>query len=151
MEEAGFSLRWPTEVVMHACALRRRRRRKTMRRVSGFFLSQEGLVPEGLAKLPDCWLAALPGILGSLREPHGMRLPFQIDRVGVQDGVLLLRFADEQPNSAGMASLDRVRVAVNSNLYPSRWRPLSRWHLANLRQLHPELRAALASPGPTIS
>ena len=76
MQKAGFSLRWPAEVVMRACALRRRRRRKTMRRVSGFFLSQGALVPEGLDKLPDCWLAGLPGILRPLREPYGTRLPF---------------------------------------------------------------------------
>src|ERR1019366_3246065 len=47
MQEAGFSLRWSAEVVMRACALNRRRRRKTMQRVSGFFLSQGALVPEG--------------------------------------------------------------------------------------------------------
>jgi hypothetical protein len=151
MQKAGFSLRWPAEVVMRACALRRRRRRKTMQRVSGFFLSQGALVPEGLDKLPDCWLAALPGILRPLREPNGMRLPFCIDRVGVEDGVLLLRFAQEQPGNAGTDSWDRIRVAVNSGLYPSRWRPLSCWHLAKLRQLNPELRSALAGPGPTIS
>ena len=151
MQEAGFSLLWPAEVVTCACALRRRRRRLTMRRVSGFFLSQGALVPEGLDKVPDCWLAALPGILRSLREAPGLRLPFLIDRVGVEDGVLLLRFAQEQPGSAGTDSWDRIRVAVNSGLYPSRWRPLSRWHLAKLRQLHPELRPALAGPGPTIS
>ena len=108
-------------------------------------------MPEGLDKLPDCWLAALPGILRSLREAPGLRLPFLIDRVGVEDGVLLLGFAEEQPGSAGTDLRDQIRVAVNSGLYPSRWRPLSRWHLANLRQLHPELRPALAGPGPTIS
>ena len=151
MQEAGFSLRWPAEVVMRACALNRRRRRKTMQRVSGFFLSQGALVPKGLDKLPDCWLAALPGILRPLREPNGMRLPFCIDRVGEEDGVLLLRFAQEQPGNAGTDSWDRIRVAVNSGLYPSRWRPLSCWHLAKLRQLHPELRSALGGPGPTIS
>jgi energy-coupling factor transporter ATP-binding protein EcfA2 len=151
MQKAGFSLRWPAEVVTRACALKRRRRRMTMRRVSGFFLSQGTLVPEGLDKLPDCWLAGLPGILGHLREPHATQLPFLIDRVGAEDGVLLLRFAQEQPASAGTDSWDRIRVAVNSGLYPSRWRPLSRWHLAKLRQLHPELRPALAGPEPTIS
>ena len=151
MQEAGFSLRWSAEVVMRACALNRRRRRKTMQRVSGFFLSQGALVPKGLDKLPDCWLAVLPGILRPSREPNGMRLSFCIDRVGVEHGVLLLRFAQEQPGSAGTDSWDRIRVAVNSGLYPSRWRPFSRWHLAKLRQLHPELRPALAGPGPTIS
>jgi len=151
MEKAGFSLRWPAEVVTHACALKRRRRRMTMRRVSGVFLSQGTLVPEGLDKLPDCWLAGLPGILGHLRKPYDTRLPFCIDRVGVEDGVMLLHFAEEQPGSGSTDSWDRIRVAVNSGIYPSLWRPLSRWHLAKLRQLHPELRSALAGPGPTIS
>lgn len=136
---------------MRACALRRRRRRKTMRLVSAFFVSQWSQLPEGLDELPDCWLAALPGILRPLREPHGMRLPFLIDRVGVEDGVLLLRFAEEQPGSASTDSWGQIRVTVNSGLYPSRWRPLSRWHLAKLWQFHPELRPALAGPGPTIS
>ena len=122
-----------------------------MRRVSGFFLSQGTLVPEGLDKLPDCWLAGLPGILGHLRKPYDTRLPFCIDRVGVEDGVMLLHFAEEQPGSGSTDSWDRIRVAVNSGIYPSLWRPLSRWHLAKLWQLHPELRSALAGPGPTIS
>jgi energy-coupling factor transporter ATP-binding protein EcfA2 len=151
MQSAGFSLRWPAEVVMRACALRRRRRRKTMRLVSAFFVPQWSQLPEGLDELPDCWLAALPGILRLLRKPHGMRLPFLIDRVGVEDGVLLLRFAEEQPGSASTDSWGQIRVTVNSGLYPSRWRPLSRRHLAKLWQLHPELRPALAGPGPTIS
>jgi hypothetical protein len=149
MQQAGFSVQWSAEVVMQACALRRRRRRKTMRQVSAFFLSQ-GLVPEGLDELPNCWLGALPGILWSLREPHWTRLPFFIDRVAVQDGLLLLHFAQEQPDNAKVTSWDRIRVAVNSSVYPSRWRSLSRWHIAKLRQMHPELRPVLDGPGQEI-
>jgi energy-coupling factor transporter ATP-binding protein EcfA2 len=151
MRQAGFSLHWPAEVVMHACAVNRRRRRKTRQKASWFFLTRGSSVPEGLDTLPDCWLAALPGILWSLREPDWTRLPFSIERVATQDGLLLLRFAQEQPDNARVNLWDRVRVAVNSGLYPSRWRPLTRWHLAKLRQLHPELSPTLAAPGPTIS
>jgi hypothetical protein len=151
MQAAGFSPRWPAEVVMHACALNRRRRRKILHKVTEFFVRRAFRVPEGLDTLPHCWLAALPGILWSLREPHWTRLPFCIDRVATQEGLLLLKFAEKKPDDAGAGSWDRIQVAVNSGLYPSLWRRLSHWHLARLRQLHPELRPTLASSGPTIS
>jgi len=70
MQRAGFRPRWSPEVVMSATAICRRRRRKTLLHAVAFFLSKCCLVPEGLETLPNCWLAALPGILWSTRRKH---------------------------------------------------------------------------------
>lgn len=148
MQQAGFLEHCAPAAVVKACTLRRRKRRKALRRVSAFFLSKACLVPEGLNTLPDCWLVALPGILWSLRKPHWTKLPFFISRVAVVDGALALEFAQEQRESTDrVTAWDKVRIALNARLYPSRWRPLSRWHRAQLRQLHPELLPAQPGPG----
>jgi len=72
-------------------------------------------------------------------------LPFFINRVACQDGVLLLGFAQEQhPATSNGTALDGIRLAVNRSVYPNLWRPLLRRHQHALWQAHPELRAALA-------
>ena len=88
----------------------------------------------------------MPGILWGLRKPHWTRLPYFIDRVTVENGLLLLHFAQEQPNPENrLTSWDKIRIAVNAGLYPSRWRPLDRRLRVELRLQHPELLPLLDS------
>ena len=49
--------------------------------------SQRSWCPRGWTNCPIAGWPPCPGSCGSLREPHGMRLPVPIDRVGVEDGV----------------------------------------------------------------
>ena len=122
-----------------------------LKTVEKFFLEKAALVPEGLDSLPTNWLAALPGILWAMRKPHWTRLPFFIDRVAMVDGVLLLHFAQELPNTENrLTAWDKIRIAVNAAVYPSRWRPLSRRHRAELWRQHPELRPLLEPPKPEV-
>jgi len=52
-------------------------------------------------------------------------LPFFISRLEMQEGALLLQFAQElrEPESR-ITIWDRIRFTVNACLYPSRWRNL---------------------------
>jgi hypothetical protein len=101
--------------------------------------------------LPECWLAALPGILWGVRKPHWTKLPFFIDHVAVKEGALLLSFAQEQPNPDGrVTAWDRIRVAVNAGLYPSRWRPLSRRDYFRLIRQRPDLRQVVEAYRPEL-
>lgn len=152
MIRAGFKRLWPPQMVMHAAAFNRHRRRKTLQRAKTFFLSKCCLVPEGLDSLPDCWLAALPGILWSTRKKHWTKLPYFVSRLSVADGYLVVEFAQETPEAGDrVTAWDRLRIAINASLYPSRWRPLNRWHQVKLRQFHPEVCAFLDGPKPEIS
>lgn len=134
MEQAGFKRQWPPEVVTQAIKLSRRRNQKRrLNEVAAFFRSEAAMAPAGLDTLAMCWLAALPGILRKLKKPHWTHLSFLIDRVAVKDGLLLLHFAQEQPNPEGrLTAWDRIRIAVNASLYPSAWRPLSPRHRQRL-------------------
>ena len=79
--------------------------------------------------------------MARLRKPHWTHLLYFIDRVGVEDGLLLLGFAQEQPHADGrLSAWDQVRLAVNASLYPSLWRPLKPRHHQQLLQAHPELK-----------
>ena len=137
----------PPLLVMTATTLgSNRQRKRVLKAVNRFFLEKAAMVPEGLEALPTCWLAALPGILWGLRKPHWTRLPYFIDRVTVENGLLLLHFAQEQPNPENrLTSWDKIRIAVNAGLYPSRWRPLDRRLRVELRLRHPELLPLLDS------
>ena len=105
------------------------------------------MVPAGLENLPNNWLAALPKILWATRKPGWTRLPYFIDQVGLENGVLLLRFVQEQPNPEGrLTAWDRLRIVVNAGVYPNQWRPLNRQHQAGLRQQFPELLLSLDAP-----
>ena len=139
MQKAGFKRLWQAEVIMQALnAGRRRNRKKQLEKVTTFFRSEAAMVPAGLDTLPICWLVALPGILRKLKKPHWTHLPFFIDRVAVENGMLLLHFAQEQPHPEGrLTSWDRIRITINASLYPSAWRPLSlrQWHRLRLLPL----------------
>jgi hypothetical protein len=153
MRQAGCKRLWSGEVVLAAAKLGRRRNRKSLlKKVQTFFLTQAAMVPEGLDTLPSPWLAALTEILWKTRKPEWTKLPYFVDRVGVQNGVLLLHFAQEQPNPDGrFTSWDRLRLKVNAGLYPSAWRPLNRLHVAKLRPGFPELRVTLNASNPEIT
>jgi hypothetical protein len=85
------------------------------------------------------WLKALPGILWSLRRPDWTHLPYMIREVFVADGLLQFRFAQEplrEPEDQHVGGFDQVRLAVNTRLYPSCYRPLNRRHACRI-QLSP--------------
>jgi energy-coupling factor transporter ATP-binding protein EcfA2 len=150
MRHAGFREVWTPEVIVAAVKLFPKRPEK-LEAATEFFRTHACMVPAGLEELPECWLAALPGILLKTKKPAWSHLPYFIDRIQFQDGRLLLHFAQELPHSGPrMTAWDRIRIAVNSGLYPSPWRPLSRRHSRRLFQLHPELRPALVPQCPTV-
>jgi hypothetical protein len=153
MLNAGHRRLNPPALVMAATHLsRKRQRQRVLKSVQRFFLGKAAMVPEGLESLPTCWLAALPGILWGLRKPHWSRLPYFISQVTMQKGVLLLQFAQEQSNPDKRVTVwDKIRIAVNAGIYPSRWRPFSRQLEAELRLRHPELRSLLNSPGQELA
>lgn len=152
MQQAGFKAENPGRLVTAAATVAgKRKHKRVLKTVQTFFLEKAALVPEGLDILPTDWLAALPGILWTMRKPHWTRLPFFIDRVAMADGALLLHFAQELPNPENrLTAWDKIRITVNSAVYPSRWRPLSRRHRAELWLRHPELRPLLEPPKPEV-
>jgi energy-coupling factor transporter ATP-binding protein EcfA2 len=146
LELAGASPLWAPEVLQAACEMCQPKQepKSLLGEVIGFFGDKAGIVPEGLAELPGCWLVALPGILWSLRKEYWTRLPFVISKVGCRDGMLLLGFEKEQtPDTPDATVWDRIRAIVNRSVYPSLWRPLARRHRLALWRAHPELRAVL--------
>jgi energy-coupling factor transporter ATP-binding protein EcfA2 len=121
--EAAFTLDAP----MHPHFLTRARE---------FFLSAVGSIPDGLEALPASWLAGLPGILCSMRQPPWPQVPCRIQRVDCSDGALLLSFAQEPASDDNdrLTDWDQIRMNVNRSIYPSRWRPLLRRHRLELAQ-----------------
>ena len=89
LQLAGASPLWAPEVLQAACEMCQPNQdpKSMLGEVVGFFADKAGVVPEGLAELPACWLVALPGILWSLRQEEWTRLPFLISKVGCRDGV----------------------------------------------------------------
>jgi hypothetical protein len=119
--------------------------------VEVFFRGKACMIPQGLETLPRCWLRAIPKILWSLRRPHWTRLPYMIKSLSCTNGILLVCFAQEQqPRSKRITRWDNIRIALNLSLYPSRWRPLSRRHFAELWLKRPDLRSALQSSQPEV-
>ena len=149
---AGFRPIFSPHIVTVAAEICRPRRDDALERAIEFFHSKACQVPDGLNQLPECWLAALPGILWGLRKPDWTQLPFSIDRVAIQDGVLLISFAREQPNpEQRQTTWDKIRVAVNAGLYPSRWRHLSRRHVLKVGREWPDLRPTLNADRPELT
>jgi hypothetical protein len=105
-------------------------------RAREFFLSAVGSIPDGLEALPASWLAGLPGILCSMRQPPWPQVPCRIQRVDCSDGALLLSFAQEPASDDNdrLTDWDQIRMNVNRSIYPSRWRPLLRRHRLELAQ-----------------
>ena len=153
MTRAGFKPIFSPHVVAAAMEVWRPRRSDSLERAIKFFYAKAcQKPPDGLNQLPECWLAALPGILWGLRKPWWTHLPFFINRLAVRDGVLLVSFVQEQPNPGKRFTIwDGIRVAVNASLYPSRYRSLSRRHVLALCRAWPDLRPALDSDSPTLT
>jgi len=117
-----------------------RERKKLLAATTAFFRSKCAMVPEGLGALPTPWLRALPGILWSTRKPHWTHLPFMIKEVTCEQGMLLVRFAQElPPESSRLTSWDRLRITLNKSLHPNVWRPLNRRHALKFSGLQPDL------------
>jgi hypothetical protein len=119
----------------------RKPRAEVLQEAKEFFRLKAVLVPAGLETLPTPWLKALPRVLWRTRKPHWDKLPYMISRVGMLDGLLSLEFAQEQPRdqTGRITAYDRVRIAVNVGVYPSRFRPLTRQHARQLKARWPEL------------
>jgi hypothetical protein len=115
MTQAGFRSVFSSQIVVAAAEVWKPRRSNTLERAVEFFRGRACQNPPyGLDKLPECWIAALPGILWRLRKPHWTHLPFFIDRLDFQDGVLLISFAQEQANpDQRLTAWDKIRVKVN--------------------------------------
>jgi hypothetical protein len=152
MQQAGFKLCWPANVILKAAALtRRRRHRKAIKQVNAFFLKRSFLVPDGLETLPEPWLVALPGILTRWAPRLGSRLPFTIRRVQLMDGMLSFDFGGEAGDTLdNFADWNRLVVTVNRAIYPSRWRPLQAADLARLRRSHPAMNLSPDNDSPEV-
>ena len=95
--------------------------------VRTFFQIKACRVPEGLDGLPSCWLRALPDLLWATRRPHWKHLPYMISLVSMEQGVLCLAFAQEDPSQEDrLTRWDALRIHLNQKLAPNLWQPLSR-------------------------
>ena len=109
-----------------------------------FFSIKTVLVPEGLDSLPDCWLQSLPDLLWATRRPHWERLPYMIRSMWIEEGVLCLTYAQEQPDSSDrFTAWDRLRFDLNRLLPPNLWTPLTRDQELLIWQRWPKLRSEL--------
>jgi hypothetical protein len=153
MRARGITPKWTGDVVGAVAKFCKPKRRRIRQHVAAFFDRQGGGAPHGLESLPQCWLVALPGILTRLCNSHGGRVPFAIDAVRAEEGVLLLTFPREPAlATAGHTVWDEIRVIINLSLYPNRFLPrLAPRHRARLWQERPDLRAQLSMAWPCIS
>jgi hypothetical protein len=120
------------------------RRADLLSEVRTFFLIQACRVPEGLDRLPSCWLRALPNLLLATRRPHWEKLPYMISLVRLEQGVLCLAFAQEEPPQEDRLTLwDSLRIHLNQSLVPNRWQPLSHQMERDIWSRWPELRRDL--------
>jgi hypothetical protein len=125
MRQAGYHPKCTPEVLLLATLLGETSGKRNLDKAQDFFSTKAFMLPSGLETLPDCWLASLPEILWAMRKPHWPYVPFFISEVGMEGGVLLIRFAQELPE-VGITGWDWIRVRINSALYPSLWRKLNR-------------------------
>ena len=141
-----------SELVQAAARLDEHRRDKALAQAKDFFRSKACRIPAGLESLPACWLAGLPGILWASKKPHWTHIPYMISRLACEDGVLVMSFAQEQsPEDDRLTQWDKIRMTVNRNIYPSRWRRLKQRHRMLLQFARPDLHSELhASPTETL-
>ncbi|MFO1500215.1 MAG: hypothetical protein U1G07_17800 [Verrucomicrobiota bacterium] len=90
-----------------------------------FFRERAIFVPAGLDSVPSAWLAQIPGLLWRTRKPHWDRLPYFIDEMKFDDGMLCLAFAQEALTHELGVRWDYLRVLLNFSLVPNIWRPMS--------------------------
>lgn len=141
MRRVGFIEHWSAAVIEATTRLSPRASVLSLKKVNRFFLKFAGTVPEGLDQLPACWFKALPGILSELLTPERPYLPVIIQRVSMTGGTMMLELQSENPDLA-----EGIHVMLNAKLYPSRWRPLHKRHLAELKLKRPELRQCFSPP-----
>lgn len=135
MERAGFKLRCSPCAAASAAANMERTDNRALQAAVDFFRAKACMLPRGLDTLPTCWLRAIPGILWRMRKPHWQQLPFFIDRLKIIDGLLVVGFAQEEPQSCSRLTLwDRIRIGLNASLYPSPWRAIKRHHALALQR-----------------
>ncbi|HXT13121.1 MAG TPA: type IV secretion system DNA-binding domain-containing protein [Candidatus Angelobacter sp.] len=111
----------------------------------GFFRTYAAMIPRGLETLPSPWLKALPGILWTTRAPRRMHLPYMICELAQSEGLLLVRFAQEgvcELNHSRQTAWDRIRIVLNTSLYPLRWRLLRPRHARQIQARWPEIKPA---------
>jgi hypothetical protein len=157
MRQAGFKCKCAPELLLLATLLPETSGDEALEKARDFFASKACMVPSGLETLPGCWLSTLPEILWSLRKPHWQYVPFFICEVAMEGGVLLLRFAQELPETRGqITGWDWTRIHINAALYPSRWRPLKREDMLKISALlgaavsGSSRKAALGGFGPMV-
>lgn len=113
-------------------------------RTKGFFRSKAVIIPTGLEELPSCWLQQLPILLWHSRKSHWKMLPYMICSLGVEDGVLWIAFAQEQPtDEIRLTCWDKLRIHLNLNLLPNLWCPLSHDLEKRIWDARPKLRSDL--------
>jgi len=108
-----------------------------------FFQRRAEMVPCGLELLPQPWLKGLPGILSTICTLD--RSPYKIGSLSECEGLLLLQFVEEtcgEFNAVRATGWDRIRIAANASLYPTRWRPLTLRHRRKIQLRWPELMPA---------
>ena len=126
MAAAGFRRVTQENEAASAARLLHQSHQVYLKSALSFFQGQCAMVPSGLSELPSSWLAALPQILWKSRKPHWHHLPYFIDYFKMEQGMLLISFAQEQQHpEGGVTNWDRLRIVINSGLYPSVWRELS--------------------------
>ena len=131
------------EAALRIC--KEQEREQLVEYANGFFRAYAAMIPRGLETLPSPWLKALPGILCATRAPHRTHLPYMICELAQREGLLLVRFVQEamcELNHSRTTAWDRIRVVLNTSLYPSRWRPLRPRHQRQIQTRWPELRPA---------
>ena len=142
----GYKQRLATGVL--GAALERCRpatpRGQLLSQTKGFFRSKAVIVPAGLDELPSCWLQQLPILLWRSRKSHWKMLPYMICSLGVEDGVLWIAFAQEQPaDEIRLTCWDKLRIHLNLNLLPNLWCPLSHDLEKWIWDARPKLRSDL--------
>jgi hypothetical protein len=120
-------------------------REKLIEVTNAFFRARAIMVPRGLESLPSGWLKSLPGILLTTQTPQRTHLPYMICNLSQREGLLLMQFTQEsicELSGPRISAWDRIRIMVNTSLYPSRCRPLTRRHRRQLQARWPEFNSA---------
>jgi len=104
-------------------------RQKLINQTKMFFSTMAILVPKGLENVPSCWISQLPRVLLSTCKPHWDRIPYMITGVAATEGVLCIRFAQDDPADQELVQgWDELRIQINLALTPNLWRLLKPRH-----------------------
>jgi len=114
----------------------------SQREASVFFTTHAVFIPKGLETLPLNWLQQLPIELWHTRKPDWQILPYFIQKVAVEDGVLRIQFPQEQVLNR-VTFWDRLRIRLNLAMRPNLWQPLTPFEERAIWEQHPQLRHEL--------